>query len=310
MSVETVISKALQIPGIKVNRNDFLCKEFDNESSDTIKQIIDVGPVEAGISRSVIRAKANKIITNRTIFSSGASFISGLPGGFAMTATIPADMLQYYAVAIRLAQEISYLYGEEDIFNNGGIDDESVQNRLILYLGVMLGATGASQGIKMLASTIGKQLAKKLPQKALTKTVYYPMIKSIAKMLGKQMTKEIFGKGVGKAVPVIGGVVSGGITAASMPKMAKKLVESLDNAKYDYSSADYQRDYERLSKQFDDSTDIPSSDGTEEADTHNEKPTSMDAALDSIRKAKQMMDEGIISEEEFLTIKEKLMAQF
>lgn len=309
-NVGVVISKALQIPGIKVNRNEFLSKEFDNENTDTLKQILDIGPVDAGISKSIIRGKANKIIANRTVFSSGASFISGLPGGLAMTATIPADMIQYYAVALRLAQEIAYLYGEEDVFKNGGVDDESVHNRLILYLGVMLGATGASQGIKMLSSAVGKQLAKKLPQKALTKTFYYPIIKSILKMFGKQLTKETFGKGVGKAIPIVGGVFAGGITAATMPKMAKNLMNSLETAKYDYTSDDYQRDYAILSRQFDMDTDESTVDVDIEKNNNADsvkRTASMSENLEAVIKAKQMLDDGIITESEFNAIKLQML---
>lgn len=309
-NVEVVISKALQIPGIKVNRDEFLSKEFDNESTDTLKQILDIGPVDTGISKSIIRGKANKIIANRTVFSSGASFISGLPGGLAMAAAIPADMIQYYAVALRLAQEIAYLYGEEDVFKNGGVDDESVHNRLILYLGVMLGATGASQGIKMLSSAVGKQLAKKLPQKALTKTFYYPIIKSILKMFGKQLTKETFGKGVGKAIPIVGGVFAGGITAATMPKMAKNLMNSLETAKYDYTSDDYQRDYDILSRQFDIDTDELTVDVDIEKNNNADsvkRTASMSENLEAVIKAKQMLDDGIITESEFNAIKLQML---
>ena len=41
------------------------------------------------------------------------------------------------------------------------------------------------------------------------------------------MTKEIYGKGVAKIIPIIGGVVSGGITFASYVPMSKKLKKYL-----------------------------------------------------------------------------------
>lgn len=47
---------------------------------------------------------AKRIINERTIVSTGASFVAGLPGGLAMAATIPADMLQFYGIALRMAQ--------------------------------------------------------------------------------------------------------------------------------------------------------------------------------------------------------------
>ena len=35
-----------------------------------------------------------------------------------MAATIPADVLQFFGMALRLAQELSYLYGAKDLCNN------------------------------------------------------------------------------------------------------------------------------------------------------------------------------------------------
>jgi hypothetical protein len=88
---------------------------------------------------------AKRIINERTIVSTGASFVAGLPGGLAMAATIPADMLQFYGIALRMAQELAYLYGESDLWNGEFLDNDKVTNQLILYCGVMLGASGAGR---------------------------------------------------------------------------------------------------------------------------------------------------------------------
>ena len=64
------------------------------------------------------------------------------------------------------------------------LDNDKVTNQLILYCGVMLGASGAAQAVRVMSSALAKQILKKLPQKALTKTFYYPIIKSIAKAFG------------------------------------------------------------------------------------------------------------------------------
>ena len=37
------------------------------------------------------------------------SFAAGIPGGLAMAATIPADVAQFFGMALRLAQELAYL---------------------------------------------------------------------------------------------------------------------------------------------------------------------------------------------------------
>ncbi len=306
ISLENLISTAIQIPGVKVNREDFLREQFKSVSSDTLNAIIEKGPVEANISRAELKKIAHKILTKRTSFSTAASFAAGIPGGFAMAATIPGDMLQFYGVALGMAQELAYLYGEPDLWNNGMPDTEKVKNQLILYCGVMLGASGASQTVRVLSSSLAKQALKKLPQKALTKTFYYPIVKSIAKAFGAKMTKEVFAKGVSKAVPIIGGVVSGGITLATMIPMGNRLIATLDEAHFSYSNSDFESDWHDIV------AECRNFEAEEAEATQSPSNTSVDnteSVLEKINQAKQMLDSGIISDEEFAQIKAKLISQ-
>lgn len=65
-----------------------------------------------------------------------------------MAATIPADILQFFGMALRLAQELSYLYGAQDLWKDGEIDDDKVRSQLIMYCGVMFGVSGAVSGLE------------------------------------------------------------------------------------------------------------------------------------------------------------------
>ena len=150
LALESVITSAIQIPGVKVNRNKFLAELFATEDV-AIQEVLDHGPISAGISQERISAIANKHILKRTSQSSVASFAAGIPGGLAMAATIPADVMQFFGMALRLAQELSYLYGAEDLWQGGQVDDEKVQNQLLLYCGVMFGVSGAVSGVRVLS---------------------------------------------------------------------------------------------------------------------------------------------------------------
>jgi len=304
-----VIETAIQVPGVKVNRETFLRERFKNKSPEELNEIIELGPVDAKCSRKELRKMADRIVSERTLFSTGASFVAGLPGGLALAASIPADLIQFYAVTLRLAQEVAYLYGEQDLWSGEWLDSEKVTNQLILYCGVMLGASGASQMVRVVSSSLAKQALKKLPQQALMKTFYYPVIKSIAKALGARMTKEIFAKGVSKAIPVIGGVVSGGITFATMRPMGIRLVDALDEAHFSYSESEFESDWKDVVLVCNDAefTEEPSSD----AAPCEEKKTvgSSNGILDQIKQAKELLDAGVIGEEEFAAIKAKLISQ-
>lgn len=94
-----------------------------------------------------------------------------------MAATIPADTLQFFGVALRLAQELAYLFGHEDLWGAQGINSDRVKSELIIFLGVMFGVGGANSALKIISAKVAQQTLKKLPQRALMKTIYYPIVK-------------------------------------------------------------------------------------------------------------------------------------
>ena len=304
-ALQKIITNAIQIPGVKVDRKKFLLATFDDKPSDKLKRILDVGPVEAGCSRKELKKLATALVNNRTLKSTVLSFAAGLPGGIAMAASIPADLLQFYGVALRLAQEISYLYGEPDLWEGGEISEERVSQQLILYCGVMFGVSGASATIRVLSSSLGKQVLKKLPQKALTKTFYYPIVKSICKIFGVKMTKNVFAKGVSKAVPILGGIVSGGLTFASMRPMGTRLVDTFDDSKFDYSRAEFEADWEEIHNYEESEPDIID---VEAEPVPQAKETTQDIAA-TLREYKSLLDDGIITEEEFTSMKAELLSK-
>lgn len=238
-NVELIIANAIKLPGVKVNRKEFLIKTFgDKLSSHEIPILIEKGPLEVGFSPDKIDRMAKSLISKRTLQSSGASFASGLPGGVAMAATIPADTLQFFGVALRLSQELAYMFGYKDFWEDEELDLERVRNEFILFLGVMFGVGGAAATLKVFSSKMAQQALKKIPQQALTKTFFYPIIIKIAAIIGVKMTKDTFAKGVSKVIPVLGGVVSGGITFSTMTKMGNRLrttmFESLNDTKQEF----------------------------------------------------------------------------
>lgn len=314
LALESVIATAIQVPGVKVNRNKFLAELFATEDV-AIQEVLDCGPISAGISQKRIAAIAHKHILKRTSQSSTASFIAGIPGGLAMAATIPADVMQFFGMALRLAQELSYLYGAHDLWQGGQVDDERVQNQLILYCGVMFGVSGAVSGVRVLSAQIAKTTLKKLPQKALTKTFWYPMIKQIGKAAGVKVTKSTVAKGVSKAVPIIGGVISGGLNFASMIPMANRLMDALDSASFGYTQEEFEKDMSEIENFAEQETDIPveSKSAKEELAERGKKtkdaPKEAETPIKLIRRLAELRDEEIISDEEFERKKAELLAK-
>ena len=328
--LEEVITKSIQIPGVKVERNKFLAEEFATEFKN-IEEILEKGPIEAGITREKLDEISNKLIFKRTSQSSVASFITGIPGGLAMAATIPADVLQFFGMSLRLAQEISYIYGAKDIWKDGQVDDEKVKNQLILYCGVMFGVSGAVSGVRVLTTQVAKTTLKKLPQKALTKTLWYPIIKKIGKAIGISVTKKTVANGVSKVVPIIGGVISGTINFVSMKPMATRLKEALDKATFDYTDEEFDKDIDillntdeneevkiNIEKQTEDknfkevkeklTTRLESTKKSLENLTSKIKNIpKKEEPYDELKKLKELLDMNIITQEEFDKKKKELL---
>ncbi|QPI66943.1 EcsC family protein [Exiguobacterium sp. PBE] len=226
---EVLMTNAVKLPGVKVDRKEFLAQSFSKYVPATqLAEVVEKGPLEAKVPLSIIKKVAKRNITNQTMKSSSASFAAGLPGGIGLAATIPADTAQFFGFALRLAQEIGYLYGYDDFWEDGELNVERVNGELILFLGVMFGVGGATATIKALSAQLSKEALKKIPNKALTKTVYYPIIKKMSAMIGVKMTKDTFAKGISKMIPLAGGVISGGITYSSMTKMGNRLMNTLE----------------------------------------------------------------------------------
>lgn len=302
-SLVKTISAAIQIPGVKVDRESFLLDAFKHENPNLRNRIIEVGPVAAGCNRNQLKNLAKKYVDIRTTTSAGASFAAGIPGGLAMAATIPADTLQFFGTALRLAQEISYIYGAEDLWDNGEVDTDKVQRQLVLYCGVMFGVGGASATLRVVSSALGKQALKKIPQMALTKTFYYPIIKAIAKTVGIKMTKGVFAKGVSKAVPILGGIVSGAITLASMHPMGMKLIDEFDEVKFDYTHAEFEADWKDITEEF----DLKADEYTETNSSTNNNPVK--SIADQLREAKELLDAGLIDQEDFIEMKKNILSK-
>ena len=245
MSLETIISSAIKIPGVKVNRDEFLKKAFaDSELAD----IIDYGPVKAGISRENLNRIAQKLVLDRTGKSSIISFAAGIPGGLTAGVSVPADVLQFFGMNLRLAQELSYLYGAQDLWQNGEVDDKRVLNQLILYCGVMFGAAGAEAGVRIAAGRMAAAALKKIPEVELTSTFWLPLLKQICRFRGVNMTKKTLAAGVAKVIPIIGGVVAGGLNFTAMMPMANRLQKTLDTACFEYTESDMNADIIELSR--------------------------------------------------------------
>ena len=221
--ITTILDKVLALPGVKINRTTFLMDTYHLSEvavkSDDISEFVTLDQMDSA---------AKKFITANVTQSSAAAFALGLPGGIAMAATIPADIMQNFAFSLHLAQQLAYIYGFDDLFTENNEMDEKTRHTFIAFLGVMFAAAGSGTVLRAIAPNVGKYVAKQTLKKPLTKTVWYPMLKKIANIItSKTITKNSVSQFAAKAIPVVGGVVSAGISVATMLPMANRLKNEL-----------------------------------------------------------------------------------
>lgn len=152
------------------------------------------------VDEKILDEIAKECIKSHTLQVTTLSTALGMPGGFAILGSIPGDLAQYYYHVFVLSQKLAYIYGYPDF--------------------------------QEIAEQAQKQVFKRLPRYALTKGILYPLVKQVAKWIGVSLTKQSFAKGVSKFVPILGGVVSGGLTYYTFKPQAKKLMGKLKTTMY------------------------------------------------------------------------------
>jgi len=219
------LKKVVRFPGVRINRDEFLRQELTKlrASEEVIERALATSPALAGVPLLVLDTLADETITYETNKSAALSFAAGLPGGFAMLGTIPADLMQYYAHALRIMQKLAYLYGWRDLLADVDEDDEML-GVLAVFFGVMLGVGGAAQSLTAFARIAAKTAYQKhVTKRALMSITWYPVVKYSLRVIGINITKSSFTKGASKIVPVIGGFVSSGLTFMALQTQSARL---------------------------------------------------------------------------------------
>ena len=222
------LKSAIALPLVRVEREAFLRKELalycTNEQLDIA---ISESPIKV-LTKKQINRIANGCIKYHLTLVCAASALAGVPGGWGMLATVPADIAQFYGHVFALTQKLLYLYGWKDLSDEKGqLNDEAAQI-LTLFTGVMMGAQIANDVLNNIIKAFAEQVAVRLPKQALTKSAIYNAIKQVAKWIGIKLTKDSFAKGASKVIPLIGAPISAGVTYWTFKRMANRLKRFLD----------------------------------------------------------------------------------
>lgn len=230
IDIEDIIVLGMRVPGVKVDRIEFLTKELSNIcEKEVLETAIVSTPIQAGISMDEIERLADEVVKYERNCVSGISTLLGLPGGYAMLASVPADIIQYYGFLLRAAQKLLYLYGFQQIIStdsDSGLDTTTI-NAITICLGVMYGVDAADKALIAMSKALANGVEKKLLNAALTKGTIYPIVKRVAKWFGIKMTKAVFAGAVKKAIPIIGAGIGFAATFFTFKPCCNKLRKTL-----------------------------------------------------------------------------------
>lgn len=224
------LKKVVRVPGVRINRDDFLRQELREHGVPevVIRRAIDTNPAFAGIPLAELDRLAEQVMSYETNKSAAISFAAGIPGGFAMLGTIPADLTQYYVHAFRIVQKLAYLYGWRELLSaKEEVDDETI-GIIAIFFGVMLDVEEAAMSLSSFASsTVMDTVKKQVTKQFLMKASWYRAVKKTLQIIGVNLTKKAFTQGFSKVLPVIGGVVSSGLTFMSLQSQSSRLKKHL-----------------------------------------------------------------------------------
>lgn len=149
------LKKVVRVPGVRINRDDFLRQELRERGvpEEVIRRAIDTSPAFAGVPLADLDRLTEQAISYETNKSAAMSFAAGIPGGFAMLGTIPADITQYYVHAFRIVQKLAYLYGWPELLSAKEEVDDGTIGIIAILFGVMLDVEEAAMSLSSFASS-------------------------------------------------------------------------------------------------------------------------------------------------------------
>lgn len=190
LDVPATIEKVLAISANVVDREKFLIAAIgEYVSEETAQKAVELGTDKAGIRRKLIDTIADQIITSEVNKASGLSVGAG-----STWATLPADIIQYFGFVVRIVQKLAYLYGYPEfiLYNDEETLDEDTTEELAYLIAVMFGVEEQDE-----------------------------------KAVGEKMGKLTLAKGAVAPVPILGGVLSGGLTYGTLRQNANRLKNNL-----------------------------------------------------------------------------------
>lgn len=220
IDLKDFVLMAVKVPGVNINRREFLKKELGKKNDDKkVAKALETNPKMANIDSAIIEYIVDDVIEEERKKVVAISAALGVSGAVAIT--LPTDIAQYFGFMLRVAQKLMYLYGYPELNVNENMDDDTA-NVLAIALGTMLGVQGADAALRNVSKGIIASISAGL--KVSSKGI--PQF--VGSLVGVGFGKLGLGV-VGLSLPIIGGVISGGLTHITFTSGCENLRKELRN---------------------------------------------------------------------------------
>lgn len=182
----------------KVDRDSFLRKTLSAYiPSLEVDFLLDQECIAKFLDAEILKKISDSVVRNRCLMVGSISLSTSISGSLGTLALIPVDCAQFAYHAVKLSQELYYIYGKRNMFTCQGKEDMD----MLLYL-----LLGAGSAVTITTSTLSA-LGQKLYQKALWKL----HLRSLS------------------FLPFVGCAIHGGMSAYAMYSLALEYIERLQD---------------------------------------------------------------------------------
>lgn len=237
-----LLKRASQLKGVTIPRAAFLSGELSKLCE---AELVDAAaastPHEANVPLDIVDTLADEAIGFEAGKVAGISALAGVPGGLIGLGTIPADIMQFVAHSLRMAQELAYLYGWPSFADESGAMDDDALYELILLLGSAMQVEGTALTLAQVADDISQAGAQESLRQLLGEDEWYLPIKKVLSAMGTAATQGTFVEVVSRGIPLLSGLITGSLTYATFRPAAtalKQLLRALPQATGDVMPED------------------------------------------------------------------------
>ena len=317
--LNSIIDNYINIPGVWVDREEFL-KEYLSDKTDNLNLVIEKGPIEAGINEKILRQIGENLIIDKTSRIKNLILYKNINTEIYEENFYEDEKL---CLSLKLAQELVYLYGVKDI---KCINNDKVRKNLISYLSTFIDfSIYASYSKELISASLkaknmiinikdckiftkkkvnkNKKYTKKVKQKKKLKSINPTKIKNKLSQKNKFFNKENLKDFGNRALNLLGCVTD--FEGLFSTKNVKETISSALAVIFTKPKA------MGLLKNLEDINFYPAKDDVNDEDIEileeDYKVSEQCDEFEQIKKYKELLDIGAISDEDFESLKKKIL---